>query len=87
MRLILAVLFGFGFLAVMFAGPAMAAPKADLWPDWQAHDAQSAEVIDHGTRALELAALINADEEQIDYIDDLLTEARLVSLRNNVVLN
>lgn len=46
MRLILAVLFGFGFWA-MFTGPAMAAPRADLWPDWQAHDAQSAEVIDH----------------------------------------
>lgn len=47
MRLVLAVLVSFGFLAVMDAGPAVAAPKADLWPDWQAHDAQSAAVIDH----------------------------------------
>ncbi len=47
MRLVLAVLVSFGFLATMFVGPAVAAPKADLWPDWQAHDAQSTEVIDH----------------------------------------
>lgn len=47
MRLVLAVLVCFGFFAVMVAGPAVAAPKADLWPDWQAHDAQSTEVIDH----------------------------------------
>lgn len=49
MRLVLAVLVSFGFLAVMVAGPAAAAPKADLWPDWQAHDAQSTAVIDHST--------------------------------------
>lgn len=47
MRLVLAVLISFGFLAIMVAGPAVAAPKADLWPDWQAHDAQSSAVIDH----------------------------------------
>jgi len=27
---------------------AHAAPDADLWPDWQAHDAQNTRVIDHG---------------------------------------
>jgi hypothetical protein len=29
------------------AGSAHAAPKADLWPDWQAHDPESSVVIDH----------------------------------------
>lgn len=47
MRLVLAVLVSFGFFAVMVAGSAVAAPKADLWPDWQAHDPQSTAVIDH----------------------------------------
>jgi hypothetical protein len=36
-------------LAVLAAAlPARAAPEADLWPRWQAHDAQSGKTIDHG---------------------------------------
>ena len=42
MRLLLC----FVFLA-FFPAISHAAPDADLWPDWQAHDAQSTDVIDH----------------------------------------
>ncbi|NIY77069.1 DUF547 domain-containing protein [Thalassospira sp. HF15] len=43
MRLLLVVLY-----VLILPGLADAAPKADLWPDWQAHDPKSTQVIDHG---------------------------------------
>jgi hypothetical protein len=36
-------------LAATIARPAMAAPKAELWPRWQTHDPASTVTIDHGT--------------------------------------
>jgi hypothetical protein len=38
-------------LAGASALPAAAAPEADLWPRWQAHDTSSTETIDHGAWA------------------------------------
>lgn len=39
----------FALLSLLLAGaPAQAAPSADLWPVWQAHDADASATIDHG---------------------------------------
>ena len=40
-----------GLIAAGAAPPAAAAPEADLWPRWQAHDASSTATIDHGAWA------------------------------------
>jgi len=45
MRVLLVVFLGFALLAP--AGPAVAAPKAELWSRWLAHDPASAESVDH----------------------------------------
>jgi hypothetical protein len=40
--------FLFAFLLLVLTGQnAVAAPKAELWPRWEAHDAQSTTIIDH----------------------------------------
>jgi len=52
------------FVAILSVGSlASAAPKSELWPRWEAHDAASEVVVDHAawTRLLGLYARPNAD--------------------------
>ncbi|HEX6014773.1 MAG TPA: hypothetical protein VFY87_23870, partial [Geminicoccaceae bacterium] len=50
-RLLVVLLLG-GLLAPpMAAAPAGAAPKAELWARWEAHDPRSTTRLDHGTWA------------------------------------
>jgi hypothetical protein len=52
------------FVAILFASSLVsAAPKSELWPRWEAHDATSAIVVDHAawTRLLGLYARPSAD--------------------------
>lgn len=52
-----------------FSQSAVAAPKADLWAYWDAHDAQSKQVVDHSAWSEILDAYIRADGDlnRFDY--------------------
>jgi hypothetical protein len=54
----------------LFAGhPAMAAPEADLWERWTAHDAQATATIDHGAWSDFLARYLHEDGEDVTRLD------------------
>ncbi|MDH3737551.1 MAG: DUF547 domain-containing protein [Alphaproteobacteria bacterium] len=57
------LLFGVFAFVVIITSSASAAPSADLWPRWQAHDPASTATLDHGewTRLLEAYAAIGED--------------------------
>ncbi len=50
------------FVAVAVPAPCLAAPKADLWPRWQANDPQSSQTIDHAIWASLLSKYLLTDE-------------------------
>lgn len=49
--------------------PAGAAPSADLWPRWQAHDPASSQIIDHGEWSRLLGAYARQGEDGIVRVD------------------
>lgn len=57
-----------GAAAIMAVWPRMslAAPKAELWPRWQAHDPASTAVVDHAIWARILAAHLRAQPDGIN---------------------
>lgn len=79
----------FLLLALGWAGLAQAAPKADLWPFWTAHDADSADGVDHsawtdwlqahvqvrrqGANRVDYGAVDAAGRQQLDDYVDALT--------------
>lgn len=50
-----------GCLLLMISLSALAAPKADLWPRWQAHDPASTATIDHGAWTALLSRYLRTD--------------------------
>ncbi len=58
-----------GLLASFAPGLAMAAPRADLWPHWQAHDPDSTHRIDHSTWAAFLNRYLSQGSDGINRID------------------
>lgn len=79
----------FLLLALGWAGLAQAAPKADLWPFWTAHDADSVDGVDHsawtdwlqahvqvrrqGANRVDYGAVDAAGRQQLDDYVDALT--------------
>ncbi|MBC05451.1 DUF547 domain-containing protein [Thalassospira sp.] len=49
--------------------PALAAPEADLWPDWQAHDPQSTLEIDHDAWQVLLDRYVTVQEPGVTSFD------------------
>lgn len=59
-------------IAVLMLAPpysVQAAPDADLWPDWQAHDPESAVVIDHGDWQVVLDRYVTVPEPGVTSFD------------------
>ena len=56
-------------LAGIASFEALFAPKADLWPRWQAHDSASTETIDHTAWDRLLAAYLHDDGEGLNTFD------------------
>mgnify|MGYP005839772239 CR=1 FL=1 len=52
--------------AALASGPAQAAPKAQLWPRWQAHDPASRVSVDHGLWAALLRAHVRTAADGIN---------------------
>ena len=89
-----------GLLAAAAALPAAAAPDAELWPRWQAHDANATAAIDHGTWAAFLerylvvrpdganlvryAAVSQADRRKLDGYIDRLAGLRISQYSRSV---
>lgn len=59
----------YGLLASLAPGLALAAPRADLWPHWQAHDPDSRRRVDHSTWAAFLNRYLIAGSDGINRID------------------
>ncbi|KJE37226.1 hypothetical protein UF64_00505 [Thalassospira sp. HJ] len=49
--------------------PALAAPDADLWPDWQAYDPQSTLEVDHGAWQVVLDRYVTVQEPGVTSFD------------------
>ena len=56
-------------LAALLSGGARAAPKADLWERWAAHDPASTAVIDHAPWSRFLARYLRPDPDGINRVD------------------
>jgi len=57
-------------LALLLISPAaQAAPKADLWERWTAHDASSTQTIDHGAWDAFLAEYLSLPEDRVARLD------------------
>lgn len=54
---------GFASLESLFA------PKSELWPRWQAHDATATQTIDHGDWDMLLSAYVQADSDGLNRFD------------------
>ncbi len=63
LRNLVAAACGSFLLLVLFAAPAMAAPRSELWPRWSVHDPASTDVVDHAdwTRLLRLYTRASGD--------------------------
>jgi hypothetical protein len=71
--------------SVALAGGSAAAPRADLWPRWQAHDASSRDTIDHGGLQRFLASYLVRSEDGINRVRyAAVSEADRVSLDDYV---
>ncbi len=56
-------------MASLAPGLALAAPRADLWPHWEAHDPDSVQRIDHSTWAAFLDRYLSQGSDGINRID------------------
>jgi len=56
-------------LAAFLTADARAAPAAELWPRWQAHDPASAAVVDYADWDALLARVVTADSDGINRVD------------------
>ena len=61
-RIVALFLFLITVLAIAPVSPVQAAPDADLWPDWQAHDPQSTVEIDHSNWQMVLDRYVSVQE-------------------------
>lgn len=52
-----------------FSLESLFAPKSELWPRWQAHDATSTQTIDHGDWDRFLSAYVQADSDGLNRFD------------------
>ncbi len=52
-----------------FSLESLFAPKAELWPRWQAHDAASTQVVDHGAWGMLLKAYVKPDSSGLNRFD------------------
>ena len=60
---------GVALTVIFAAAPGRAAPSADLWPRWQAHDATSTERIDHRDWDQLLSSYLKAGADGINRFD------------------
>ena len=63
----------FRFLApllvvLLVTAPALAAPKAELWPRWQQHDPSATEVVDHRGWARFLASYVRPGADGVNRV-------------------
>lgn len=79
-------------LLMVFSLAAMAAPKADLWARWSAHDAQSVESIDHSAWDAFLKKYVVPDGElnrirysKVSQADRQALDGYLVQLQNTAI--
>jgi hypothetical protein len=68
-RIVALFLFVIAVLSITSVSPVYAAPKADLWPDWQAHDPQSTVKVDHGEWLAVLDRYVTVQEPGVTSFD------------------
>lgn len=85
-----------GLVLLVLSVPAAAAPSADLWPYWQAHDETSSRTVDHtiwgefldnylvesedGINRIRYAAVTDADRGKLDGYIERLSDIEVTSL-------
>ena len=60
---------GAALVAISLAAPALAAPRADLWPRWQAHDPDATVTVNHQAWDEQLARHVHADSTGANRFD------------------
>ena len=77
----------FLLLLSVSGGPTLAAPSADLWPRWSAHDAQNQERLDHRGWAELLRSYLYVDSDGVNrFAYGKVTEADQEKLENYLKL-